>query len=142
MCIRDRAKYDHQVLMVTENGYGKRTPMDEYFRADGPQNRGGYGLKGYQVTEKTGPIAGVKVVSGEEDILIISDDGVIIRMPVKDINSYSRTAQGVILMRLQEGVKVISIARTDHEGEEIEEPVEDEIPEAGSDQGGRTEPEQ
>ena len=87
-------------------------------------------------------IAGVKVVSGEEDILIISDDGVIIRMPVKDINSYSRTAQGVILMRLQEGVKVISIARTDHEGEEIEEPVEDEIPEAGSDQGGRTEPEQ
>ena len=65
-----------------------------------------------------------------------------IRMPVKDINSYSRTAQGVILMRLQEGVKVISIARTDHEGEEIEEPVEDEIPEAGSDQGGRTEPEQ
>ena len=137
-----RAKYDHQVLMVTENGYGKRTPMDEYFRADGPQNRGGYGLKGYQVTEKTGPIAGVKVVSGEEDILIISDDGVIIRMPVKDINSYSRTAQGVILMRLQEGVKVISIARTDHEGEEIEEPVEDEIPEAGSDQGGRTEPEQ
>ena len=116
--------------------------MDEYFRADGPQNRGGYGLKGYQVTEKTGPIAGVKVVSGEEDILIISDDGVIIRMPVKDINSYSRTAQGVILMRLQEGVKVISIARTDHEGEEIEEPVEDEIPKAGSDQGGRTEPEQ
>ena len=137
-----RAKYDHQVLMVTENGYGKRTPMDEYFRADGPQDRGGYGLKGYQVTEKTGPIAGVKVVSGEEDILIISDDGVIIRMPVKDINSYSRTAQGVILMRLQEGVKVNSIARTDHEGEEIEEPVEDEIPEAGSDQGGRTEPEQ
>lgn len=82
------------------------------------------------------------MVSGEEDILIISDDGVIIRMPVKDINSYSRTAQGVILMRLQEGVKVISIARTDHEGEEIEEPVEDEIPKAGSDQGGRTEPEQ
>ena len=113
-----RAKYDHQVLMVTENGYGKRTPMDEYFRADGPQNRGGYGLKGYQVTEKTGPIAGVKVVSGEEDILIISDDGVIIRMPVKDINSYSRTAQGVILMRLQEGVKVISIARTEREEEE------------------------
>ena len=119
-----RAKHDHQVLMVTENGYGKRTDMDEYFRADGPQNRGGYGLKGYQVTEKTGPIAGVKVVNESDDILIISDDGVIIRMPVKDINIYSRSAQGVILMRLQEGVKVISIARTEHE-EEAEEGQED-----------------
>ena len=110
--------------MVTENGDGKRTNMDEYFRADGPQNRGGYGLKGYQVTEKTGPIAGVKVVNESDDILIISDDGVIIRMPVKDINIYSRSAQGVILMRLQEGVKVISIARTEHE-EEAEEGQED-----------------
>ena len=120
-----RAKYDHQVLMVTENGYGKRTGMDEYFRADGPQNRGGYGLKGYQVTDKTGPIAGVKVVDENDDIFIISDDGVIIRMSVKDINIYSRFAQGVILMRLQEGVKVISIARTEHE-EETENPAESE----------------
>ena len=112
-----RAKYEHQVLMVTKNGYGKRTNMDEYFRSDGPQNRGGYGLKGYQVTDKTGPIAGVKVVDENDDILIISDDGVIIRMPVKDINIYSRSAQGVILMRLQEGVKVISIARTEHDEE-------------------------
>ena len=113
-----RAKYDHQVLMVTERGYGKRTPMDEYFRADGPQKRGGYGLKGYQVTDKTGPVVGVKVVSGEDDILVINDAGVIIRMAVKDINVYSRSAQGVKLMNLDEGVKVISIARTDHEGEE------------------------
>ena len=111
--------------MVTENGYGKRTGMDEYFRADGPQNRGGYGLKGYQVTDKTGPIAGVKVVDENDDIFIISDDGVIIRMSVKDINIYSRFAQGVILMRLQEGVKVISIARTEHE-EETENPAESE----------------
>ena len=113
-----RAKYDHQVLMVTERGYGKRTPMDEYFRADGPQKRGGYGLKGYQVTEKTGPVVGVKVVSDEDDILVINDAGVIIRMAVKDINVYSRSAQGVKLMNLDEGVKVISIARTDHEEEE------------------------
>ena len=120
-----RAKHDHQVLMVTENGYGKRTGMDEYFRADGPQNRGGYGLKGYQVTDKTGPIAGVKVVDENDDIFIISDDGVIIRMSVKDINIYSRFAQGVILMRLQEGVKVISIARTEHE-EETENQAESE----------------
>ncbi len=113
-----RAKYDHQVLMVTARGYGKRTPMDEYFRADGPQKRGGYGLKGYQVTEKTGPVVGVKVVSDEDDILVINDAGVIIRMAVKDINVYSRSAQGVKLMNLDEGVKVISIARTDHEEEE------------------------
>ena len=113
-----RAKYDHQVLMVTERGYGKRTPMDEYFRADGPQKRGGYGLKGYQVTEKTGPVVGVKVVSDEDDILVINDAGVIIRMAVKDINVYSRSAQGVKLMNLDEGVKAISIARTDHEEEE------------------------
>ena len=113
-----RAKFDHQVLMVTERGYGKRTPMDEYFRADGPQKRGGYGLKGYQVTEKTGPVVGVKVVSDEDDILVINDAGVIIRMAVKDINVYSRSAQGVKLMNLDEGVKVISIARTDHEEEE------------------------
>ena len=120
-----RAKYDHQVLMVTENGYGKRTNMDEYIRADGPQNRGGYGLKGYNCTEKTGPIAGVKVVSDVDDILVINNAGVIIRMAAKDINIYSRTAQGVKLMNLAEGVKVISIARTDREeDEEVQEEAE------------------
>ena len=118
-----RAKRNHQVLMVTENGYGKRTDMDEYIRADGPQNRGGYGLKGYNVTERTGPIAGVKVVSDEDDLLIINDAGVIIRMAVSGISTYGRAAQGVKLMNLAEGVKVISIARTDHEEEE-EAPVQ------------------
>ena len=119
-----RAKYGHQVLMVTENGYGKRTNMDEYFRADGPQNRGGYGLKGYQVTEKTGPVAGVKVVDENDDILIVNDAGVIIRMPVTDISVYGRAAQGVKLMDLPEGAKVISIARTDHEEDQQEAPAE------------------
>ena len=119
-----RAKYGHQVLMVTENGYGKRTNMDEYFRADGPQNRGGYGLKGYQVTEKTGPVAGVKVVDENDDILIVNDAGVIIRMPVTDISVYGRGAQGVKLMDLPEGAKVISIARTDHEEDQQEAPAE------------------
>ena len=113
-----RAKAGHQVLMVTENGYGKRTDMDEYIRSDGPQNRGGYGLKGYNVTEKTGPIAGVKVVSDDDDLLIINDAGVIIRMAVSGISTYGRAAQGVKVMNLAEGMKVISIARTDHEEEE------------------------
>ncbi len=113
-----RAKEGHQVLMVTENGYGKRTEMEEYLRGDGPQNRGGYGLKGYQVTDKTGPIAGVKVVHESDDILIINDAGVIIRMDVATVNVYSRTAQGVKLMNLGEGVKVISLARTEKEEED------------------------
>lgn len=117
-----RAREDHQVLMVTENGYGKRTEMDEYIRGDGPQKRGGYGLKGYQVTDKTGPVVGVKVISDEDDILIINDAGVIIRMECAGINCYSRGAQGVKLMNLDDGVKVISIARTDREEEAEEGP--------------------
>lgn len=116
-----RAKRDHQVLMITENGYGKRTDMDEYIRSDGPQKRGGYGLKGYNVTEKTGPVVGVKVVSDADDVLVINDAGVIIRMAVSGISTYGRTAQGVKIMNLEEGVKVISFARTDHEEEEAEE---------------------
>ncbi|HJB80198.1 MAG TPA: DNA gyrase subunit A [Candidatus Flavonifractor intestinigallinarum] len=115
-----RAKYDHQVLMITENGYGKRTEMDEYIRADGPQKRGGYGLKGYNVTEKTGPVVGVKVVNDNDDVLVINDAGVIIRMAAAGISTYGRTAQGVKIMNLEEGVKVISFARTDHEEEEEE----------------------
>ena len=116
-----RAKYDHQVLMITENGYGKRTDMDEYVRADGPQHRGGYGLKGYNVTSKTGSVVGVKVVSDQDDVLVINDAGVIIRMAVSGISTYGRATQGVKIMNLEEGVKVISFARTDHEEEEAEE---------------------
>ena len=113
-----RAKYDHQVLMITENGYGKRTEMDEYIRADGPQKRGGFGLKGYNVTDKTGPVVGVKVVNDNDDVLVINDAGVIIRMAVSGISTYGRTAQGVKIMNLEDGVKVISFARTDHEEED------------------------
>ncbi len=120
-----RAKHDHQVLMITENGYGKRTEMDEYIRADGPQKRGGLGLKGYNVTDKTGPVVGVKVVSDSDDVLVINDAGVIIRMAVSGISTYGRTAQGVKIMNLEEGVKVISFARTDHEEEEEETPTEE-----------------
>ena len=116
-----RAKRDHQVLMITENGYGKRTEMDEYIRADGLQKRGGYGLKGYNVTAKTGPVVGVKVVSDADDVLVINDAGVIIRMAVSGISIYGRTAQGVKIMNLEDGVKVISFARTDHEEEEEEQ---------------------
>ena len=127
-----RAKRDHQVLMITENGYGKRTDMDEYIRADGPQKRGGFGLKGYNITEKTGPVVGVKVVSDGDDVLVINDAGVIIRMAAAGISTYGRTAQGVKIMTLEEGVKVISFARTDHEEEE--EAAEGETPAGGPEQ--------
>ena len=119
-----RAKYDHFALMITENGYGKRTVMDEYMRGNGPQHRGGSGMKGYQVTEKTGPVVGIKVVNENDDVLVINDAGVIIRMAVSGISCFGRSAQGVKIMNLNEGVKVIAFARTDHE-EEVEEAPED-----------------
>ena len=110
------AKLGTMLLAITENGYGKRTPIEEYIRSSGePQHRGGFGLRGYQITEKTGKAAGVKVVREDDDILIISDDGTIIRMAAADVNVYSRTAQGVRVMRVSEGTKVISLARVPQE---------------------------
>ncbi len=118
-----RAKYDHQVLMITERGYGKRTPMDDYIRGNGPQKRGGFGMKGYQVTEKTGHVVGIKVVNENDDVLVINNAGVIIRMEAKGISCFGRSAQGVKIMNLNEGVNVIAFARTDHvdEVEAVEE---------------------
>jgi DNA gyrase subunit A len=109
------------LLSVTENGYGKRTAISEYIRGDGePQHRGGMGLKNYNVTEKTGKVADVKVVDDADDILMISDDGTIIRVSAASISVYSRATQGVRLMRVAEGSKLISIARTEHEEAEDE----------------------
>ena len=106
------------VLSVTENGYGKRTSVDEYMRGGEVQRRGGMGIKNYQVTEKTGPVCAVKVVNEDEDLLVISDDGTIIRMPVADVSVYGRQTQGVRLMKVSDGSRVISIARAEHEEEE------------------------
>lgn len=114
-----RAIPNTAVLTITEHGYGKRTAIEEFIRAGGePQHRGGYGLKGYQITEKTGKAAGVQLVEEEEDILLISDDGTIIRMAAADINLYSRTAQGVRVMRVDRDTKVIALARVPKENEE------------------------
>ena len=109
-----------QLLIVTENGYGKRTNVDEFMRGDSgvPQSRGGSGMKGYQITEKTGRIAGCRVVSEQDDVMLIESSGVIIRMAAGDINVYSRTAQGVIVMRVEPGNQVIGVERVDHEEEE------------------------
>ena len=116
-----RAHAGKTVLAVTENGYGKRTAVEEYLRGDEPQSRGGKGLKGYQVTDKTGPMVAIKVVDGDEDVLLVSDDGSIIRTAAGDISTYSRATQGVRLMRLADGVKVISLARAEKEEAEQEE---------------------
>ncbi len=118
-----RARSGGTLLSVTENGYGKRTPIEEYVRGGGePQHRGGKGMRGYNCTEKTGKVADCKVVDETDDILIISDDGTIIRMAVDGISTYGRATQGVRLMRVSEGSRVISIART--EKEEAEETAE------------------
>jgi len=110
------------LLSVTENGYGKRTKIEEYMRGDdnNPQRRGGSGLKNYNITEKTGNITAALMVTEDEDLMMITNEGVIIRMAVANVNTYSRTTQGVILMRLAEGVQVISAAKTEHQEEEEE----------------------
>ena len=111
-----RAHAGKTLLSITENGYGKRTAVEEFLRGSEGQKRGGFGMKGYSVTEKTGKVVAVKVVDGDEDVMLVSDDGIIIRMAVSDINVYGRSAQGVRVMRLDEGVKVISIARAEKDG--------------------------
>ena len=84
---------DSQLLTVTENGYGKKTPLDEYRI----QSRGGKGIFTYRITEKTGKLAGMKTVTDNDDIILITSDGVIIRMHTDEISSYSRQTQGVKL---------------------------------------------
>ena len=120
-----------QLLSVTEYGYGKRTEIEAYLRLgeDGqrrPQSRGGKGLKGYNITAKTGRIAGVAIVDDADDIMLIENGGVLIRMAAADINIYGRDTQGVILMRLEAGSRVISVDRVDREPEE---PAENQNPE-------------
>ncbi|MFR3352172.1 MAG: DNA gyrase subunit A [Oscillospiraceae bacterium] len=102
------------VLSITENGYGKRTPAADYIRGgEEPQHRGGSGMKNYNITDKTGPVAAVKVVYDTDDVLVVSDDGVIIRMEAAGISELGRATQGVRIMRLSEGARVISVALTD-----------------------------
>ena len=111
-----------QVLTVTEKGYGKRTSLDEY----AVKGRGGIGVKNYNCTDKTGLIADVKIVTGDEDLLVITDDATIIRMAVDHISLLSRATQGVRIMRLIEGSRVISIECTEKAVSEEEEPTPEE----------------
>ena len=121
----EKAEEGKTLLTVTENGYGKRTELTEYLRT-GPngekiaQGRGGKGLKNYNITPKTGNVAGCRVVSETDDVMLIENGGVIIRIPASDINIYKRDVQGVIVMRIEEGNKVVSVER-------VEEPAGEEV---------------
>ena len=100
------------VLSITEKGYGKRTAVEEYRIT----SRGGLGIRNYMVTDKTGPIVGIKVVDGTEDLLLVTETGILIRTPVENIRVAGRATQGVIVMRFKtEGDRVISMALTDRE---------------------------
>ena len=115
------------LLTVTENGYGKRTELPEYLRTgpDGeklPQSRGGKGLKNYNITPKTGSVAGCVVVGETDDVMLIENGGVIIRVPAGSINVYKRDVMGVIVMRIEDGNKLVSLECVPNEDtENVEE---------------------
>ena len=116
----EKAEEGKTLLTVTENGFGKRTELSEYLRT-GPngekvaQSRGGKGLKNYNITAKTGPVAGCRVVGENDDVMLIENGGVIIRIPAASINVYKRDVQGVIVMRIEEGNQVVSVERVENE---------------------------
>ena len=122
----EKAEEGKTLLTITVNGYGKRTELSEYLRT-GPngekvaQNRGGKGLKNYNITPKTGKIAGCRVVAENDDVMVIENGGVIIRVPASSVNIYKRDVQGVIIMRIEEGNEVVSLERVDGEDAPAEE---------------------
>ena len=122
----EKAEEGKTLLTVTVNGYGKRTELSEYLRT-GPngekiaQGRGGKGLKNYNITSKTGNVAGCRVVADNDDVMLIENGGVIIRIPASSINIYKRDVQGVIVMRIEEGNQVVSLERVENM-EESENP--------------------
>ena len=118
-----KAQEGTTLLTVTAKGFGKRTELSEYLRT-GPngekvaQSRGGKGLKNYNITPKTGPIAGCCLVSEQDDVMLIENSGVIIRIPANTINVYKRDVQGVIVMRVEDGNEIMAIQQV--AGEESE----------------------
>ena len=106
-----------ELLAVTENGVGKKTNLSEYKI----QKRGGMGMRTYRISEQTGAVVGINIVKDEDDLMLITSEGVIIRMSAAGIRSIGRATKGVRLMKLEDGIKVASLAITNHE----EEPAED-----------------
>ena len=116
MCV---CEDDKDLLVVSELGFGKRTNLSEYKI----QTRGGSGVLTYNINEKTGSVAGVKVVDDSVDIMLITNDGTIIRMAATDVSIFGRVTKGVTLMRFNEGVQIVSVALTEHEDEAPEEEI-------------------
>ncbi len=119
----EKAEESKTLLTVTERGFGKRTELQEYLRTglDGektPQSRGGKGLKNYNITPKTGKVAGCRVVGEDDDVMLIESGGVIIRIPASDVNIYKRDVQGVTVMRVDEGNVLVSMERIEKVEEE------------------------
>ena len=110
-------KANATLLAITENGFGKRTELDEYR----VQNRGGRGVITYKVTPKTGNIVGIRIATGVEDVMLITDKGTIIRLKVDEISVLGRSTQGVTLMRTNDGGKVVSIETINPEEDDGEE---------------------
>ena len=119
----EKATEGKTLLTVTENGFGKRTELIEYLRTGPngekiPQGRGGKGLKNYNITPKTGFVAGCCMVGEEDDVMLIENGGVIIRIPAASINIYKRDVQGVIVMRIEEGNQVVAVQGVEKTEEE------------------------
>ena len=104
------------LLAITENGFGKRTELEEYR----VQTRGGKGVITYKITPKTGDIVGIKIANEEEDVMMITDKGTVIRIKSKEISVLGRNTQGVTLMRTNDGGKVVSIETISEETEDVE----------------------
>lgn len=105
------------LLVVTEKGYGKKTPLSEYKT----QTRGGKGVTNYRISDATGNVAGITVVNETDDVMLITSEGIVIRMKTGEISRIGRLTKGVRLMRLDEDVSVVSVARTDEDDSENED---------------------
>jgi DNA gyrase subunit A len=112
----DPVREDADLLVITELGFGKRTPLSEYR----DQSRGGKGIKTIKVTQKNGPIIGIKVVQDDDELMIINAEGIVIRIAVRDVSRVGRDTQGVRVMRLSENDRVVALARVVNKDEESE----------------------
>jgi DNA gyrase subunit A len=113
-----------KLVTITENGFGKKTEFED-FRV--MKNRGGFGVICHNLSDKTGNLCGIAAVSDEDDLMMITDSGTIIRTPVVDIPTYSRSAGGVIVMRLNEGQKLVNFTSVPHEETEAEAEAEEAV---------------
>jgi len=114
---KDYTQSEAKVITITEGGYGKRCEIDEYT----PQNRGGKGLICHRLNKKTGRLAGISIVGPDDDIMLITNSGIIIRTKVSEIPVYGRNASGVIVMRMNEEAAIVGFAQVKEDQENLDE---------------------